>query len=219
MKTEEVKVFVEKWFGDLPAGEKYVRNINPEPKQDSPRKLEMNANVPLDAIYKCWHMDGRLDHGYYVADLITEILGGGNSSRLYQRLVKEKQYFSHIECYQFGTIDKGLLAIEGKLIKGVKMKDAEKAIMEELHKLKKEEIGDKELTKVKNKTESAIAFEDMSVMTRANNLAFYELLGDAALFNSDREKYFAVTSEDILKYSRRIFDENNSNTLYYYSEN
>jgi predicted Zn-dependent peptidase len=133
--------------------------------------------------------------------------------------VKEKQLFSNIECYQFGTIDRGLLAIEGKLVKGVDMKVAEKAIEDELEALKKEEISVKELTKVKNKTESAIAFEDMSVMTRANNLAFYELLGDAALFNSDREKYFAVTSNDIQQYSRKIFDEKNSNTLYYYSEN
>jgi zinc protease len=219
VKTEEVKIQVEKWFGDIPPGKKYIRNVRPEPKQDAPRKLEVKANVPLDAFYKCWHMDRRMDHGYYVADLITEILGGGISSRLFQRLVKEKQLFSNIECYQFGTIDNGLLAIEGKLVKGVNMKDAEKAVEEELDNLKKEDLPVKELTKVKNKTESAIAFEDMSVMTRANNLAFYELLGDANLFNSDREKYFAVTSEDIMKYSRKIFDENNSSTLYYYSEN
>ena len=89
----------------------------------------------------------------------------------------------------------------------------------ELQKLVKEKISAKELAKIKNRTESAIAFEDMSVMTRANNLAFYELLGDAALFNADREKYFAVTEDDVLKYSAKIFDENNSNTLYYYSEN
>ena len=164
-------------------------------------------------------MDRRLDHGYYVADLITEVLGGGGSSRLFQRLVKEKQMFSNIECYQFGSIDAGLVAIEGKLVKGVDMKEAEKAIEAELDNLKKEKISEKELTKVKNKTESAIAFEDMSVMTRANNLAFYELLGDAALFNSDREKYFAVTADDIVAYSNKIFDENNSSTLYYYSEN
>jgi predicted Zn-dependent peptidase len=91
--------------------------------------------------------------------------------------------------------------------------------MEELEKMKQEQISEKELTKIKNKTEAAIAFEDMSVMNRANNLAFYELLGDASLFNIDREKYFAVTAEDIQNYSRKIFDENNSNTLYYYSEN
>ena len=219
VKTAQVKTLVEKWFGDIPAGTKYNRNILAEPPQQAPRKLEVRADVPLDALYKCWHMDGRLDHGYYVADLITEVLGGGSSSRLFQRLVKEKQLFSNVECYQFGTIDKGLLAFEGKLVKGVKMEDAEKAVQEEIAQLMTKEISEKELEKIKNKTESAIAFEDMSVMTRANNLAFYELLGDAALFNKDREKYFAVTSGDILQYSGKIFDENNSNTLYYYSEN
>jgi zinc protease len=219
VKTSEVKVQVEKWFGDIPPGEKYERNIPAEPKQEAPRKMEVKANVPLDAFYKCWHMEGRLDHGYYVADLITEVLGGGSSSRLFQKLVKERQLFSSIECYQYGTIDNGLMAIEGKLVKGVKIGDAEKAVEEELARLKAEMISDKELTKIKNKTESAIAFEDMSVLTRANNLAFYELLGDAALFNTDREKYFAVTAEDVLNYSRKIFDENNSSTLYYLSEN
>jgi predicted Zn-dependent peptidase len=219
VQTAVVKDLVEKWFGDIPPGTKYTRSLKDEPAQDAARSMEVKANVPLDALYKCWHMDKRLDHGYYVADLITEVLGGGSSSRLFQKLVKEKQMFSNIECYQFGTIDKGLLAIEGKLVKGVNMKDAEHAVNEELKKLQDEVISEKELSKVKNKTESAIAFEDMSVMTRANNLAFYELLGDAALFNSDREKYFAVTAEDILQYSRRIFDEKNSNTLYYYSEN
>ncbi|HUQ65249.1 MAG TPA: pitrilysin family protein [Flavitalea sp.] len=219
IKTDQVKVLAEKWFGSIPGGVRYIRNIKPEPKQQGARKMEVKANVPLDALYKCWHMDKRLDHGYYVADLITEVLGGGNSSRLFQKLIKEKQLFSNIECYQFGTIDNGLLAIEGKLVKGVSMRDAEDAVDEELDKLKNEKISPKELAKIKNKTESAIAFEDMSVMTRANNLAFYELLGDAALFNSDRDKYFAVTDDDVMNYTRKIFDENNSNTLHYYSEN
>jgi zinc protease len=219
IKTAEVKQLVEKWFGDIPAGERYERSIPDELPQTAPRYMEVKADVPLDALYKCWHMDGRMDHGYYVADLISEVMGGGGSSRLFQSLVKEKKLFSQIECYHFGTVGKGLIAVEGKLVKGVKMEDAEKAVDEEIEKLKKEGITEKELTKVKNKTESAIAFEDMSVMTRANNLAFYELLGDANLFNNDREKYFAVTLEDVLDYSRRIFDVNNSNTLRYYSNN
>ncbi len=219
VKTEEVKPLVEKWFVDIPAGERYERNIPAEPRQAAPRKMTVTANVPLDALYKCWHMDGRLDHGYYVADLITEVLGGGGSSRLFQSLVKDKKLFSNIECYHFGSIDGGLLTIEGKLVKGVKMEDAEQAVEEELEKMRTSLISEKELTKIKNKTESAIAFEDMSVMARANSLAFYELLGDASLFNKDREKYFSVTADDILQYSKRIFDVNNSNTLYYHSEN
>lgn len=215
--VQQVRELSQKWFGDIPAGKKYDRNISEEPKQTAPRKTEVRADVPLDALYKCWHMDARLDHGYYVADLITEILGGGGSSRLYQSLVKEKKLFSNIECYHYGSVDRGLLAIEGKLVKGVKMEEAERAVEQELEKLKMEGITEKELEKVKNKTESAITFEDMSVMARANSLAFYELLGDAALFNTDRDKYFAVTKDDILRYSQKIFDINNSNTLYYFS--
>ena len=219
VKVAQVKELAEKWFGAIPAGEKYNRQIPDEPEQEAARKMEVKAKVPLDALYKCWHMDNRLDHGYYVADLITEVLGGGGSSRLYQTLVKEKKLFSNIECYHFGSVDRGLLTIEGKLVKGVKMEEAERAVEEELSKLALEGINDKELTKIKNKTESAIAFEDMNLMARCNSLAFYELLGDAALFNSDREKYFSVTANDIKEYSKKIFNPNNSNTLYYYSEN
>jgi predicted Zn-dependent peptidase len=218
VKTAQVRELAEKWFGDIPSGKKWERNTPEEPVQTAPRREIVHADVPLDAIYKVYHMDNRLSHGYYVADLITEVMGGGGSSRLFQSLVKEKKLFSNIECYHFGTVDKGLLTIEGKLVKGVTMEAAEAAIEEEVDKLKREGISEKELTKVKNKTESAIAFEDMSVMTRCNNLAFYELLGDASLFNSDREKYFSVTVEDVLQYSRKYFDVNNSCTLCYYSK-
>ncbi|MDH7463441.1 pitrilysin family protein [Chitinophagaceae bacterium 26-R-25] len=215
--TAQVKELTEKWFGDIPAGEKYERNLPQEPKQTEPRRLEVKANVPLDAFYKCWHVGSRLDSTYYAMDLITEILGGGGSSRLYQALVKEKKLFSNIDCYHFGSTDAGLLAIEGKLVKGVKLEDAEKAVEEELTKIKNEKVSESELEKVKNKTESAIAFEDMSVMNRASSIAMYELLGDAQLMNTELSKYQQVTVAEIQKLSNEIFDENNSNTLYYYA--
>ena len=162
VQTEQVKALAEKWFGDIPSGEKYNRNLPQEPKQEAPRVLDVKADVPLDALIKTWHMDGRLDKGYYVADLITEVLGGGGSSRLYQALVKEKQLFSNLDCYHFGTIEKGLLAIEGKLVKGVDMKVAEHAVNEEVEKMKNDFISELEFQKIKNKTESVIAFEDMA---------------------------------------------------------
>lgn len=219
VQTEQVKALAEKWFGDIPSGEKYHRNLPQEPKQEAPRVLDVKADVPLDALIKTWHMDGRLDKGYYVADLITEVLGGGGSSRLFQALVKEKQLFSNLDCYHFGTIEKGLLAIEGKLVKGVDMKVAENAVNEEVEKMKNDLISELELQKIKNKTESVIAFEDMAVMSRANSLAFYELLGDASLMNVELEKYQAITAEDIRNYCLQIFDVNNSNTIHYYSNN
>jgi predicted Zn-dependent peptidase len=216
--VDRVRELAEKWFGPIEAGEKYVRRLPEEPAQTVSKKLEVHANVPLDAFYKCWHIYSRMDQRYYIADLITEILSGGGSSRLYQALVKEKQLFSNIECYHFGTVDAGLLAIEGKLVKGVKMEDAEAAVTEELNKLKAEKVTEAELQKVKNKTESMIAFEDMSVMNRANSLAFYELLGDAGLMNTELDRYNKVTVEDILEQSNQIFREENSSTLYYRSK-
>jgi zinc protease len=217
--TEQVKAMAEKWFGDIPAGEKYKRDLPIEPIQKSARKLTINAKVPLDALYKCWHMYTRLDNRYYTADLITDLLSGGGSSRLFQSLVKEKQLFSNIECYHFGSVDAGLLAIEGKLVKGIKMEDAEDAVEIELQKMKNEKVSETELQKVKNKTESLIAFEDVSLMSRANSLATYELLGDAELMNKELAKYRVVSADEIMEESCNIFNENNSNTLYYYSEN
>ena len=217
--TEQVRTLAEKWFGPIPAGEKYERNIPAEPKQTAPRTLKMEADVPLDALYKAWHMGSRLSDGYYCADLITEIMGAGGSSRLFQALVKEQQLFSNIECYHFGSTEPGLLVIEGKLVKGVTMEAADAAVNAEVRKLVKEGVAEKELLKAINKTESQIAFEDMSVMNRANSLANYELLGDANLMNTELARYQSVTAAQIQEEAAKIFAVENSNTLYYYAKN
>ena len=217
--SENVKLLAEKWFGNIPAGVKYDRDLPKEPAQDAPRFLEHKANVPLDALYKIWHMYPRADDRYYTADLITDILSGGGSSRLYQALVKEKQLFSNIECYHMGSMDAGIIAVEGKIVKGVDIKVADAAVVEELKKLQEKGITEAELEKVKNKTESAMAFEDMSVMNRASSIAIYELMGDANLINTELSKYHAVTVTDMLHESRIIFNENNCSTLYYLSNN
>ena len=219
VELENIKLLTEKWFGDIPAGTKYERNLPAEPKQIAPRKLEVKANVPLDALFKAWHIYSRTDPRYYVADLITDVLSGGGSSRLYQSLVKEKQLFSNIDCYHFGSTDAGIIAIEGKLVKGVDIKVADAAVNEELKKLLESGITEAELEKVKNKTESAMAFEDMSVMSRAASIAMYELLGDADLINTELAKYQAVTADQILQEAKIIFNENNSSTMYYLSNN
>jgi predicted Zn-dependent peptidase len=218
VKTAEVQRLAEKWFGPIPPGEKYIRNLPSEPKQQEARLLEVKATVPLDALYKTWHMGSRLEEGYYVAELITEILSGGGSSRLYQQLVKEKQLFSGIECFHFGSVENGLMCVQGKLVKGVKMDVADRAVEEELHKLMTGLIEEKELQKVINKTESSIAFEDLSVMNRANSLAFYELLGNADLMNIELQRYQEITAAGIRQYAQQIFETTNSNTLYYFAQ-
>jgi predicted Zn-dependent peptidase len=135
---------------------------------------------------------------------------------LFQSLVKEKQVFSNIGCYHFGSIDAGLITIEGKLVKGVKMEDAERAVEAELQKIKDAPVEEKELRKVKNKTESLITFEDMSLMNRAGSLSFYTLLGNTNMINEELAKYQLVTAAGLQQEASIIFDPANSNTMYYF---
>jgi predicted Zn-dependent peptidase len=216
--SDEVRRLGEKWFGPIPGGTPYVRQVPQEPLQREARRGSVEAKVPLDGFYKSWHMPGRTSTRYHAVDLLTEVLGGGASSRLYQALVKEQKLFSNIECYHFGTMDPGLVTIEGKLVKGVSLEAAEAAVEAVVAKVREDVVPSRELDKVKNKTESMIAFEDMTVTNRAASLAFYELLGDAAQMNEELDKYRAVDAGTLLEEARAIFTPENSNTLYYHAQ-
>ena len=215
VKTEEVKLLAQKWFGSIPAADKPERNLPKEPVQTEERKETVSANVPLNAIYKVFHMPSRIEDGYYEADLISDILSRGNSSRLFKSLLKDKKLFSDINAYLTGSLDDGLFVVEGKPVAGVSLEIAEEAIWEELEKLKNELVVPEELTKVQNKVESTMIFSEMSLLDKAMNLAFFELLGDANLLNTETQKYLSITSNDIQKQAQNIFRKENSSTLYY----
>lgn len=213
--SDRVLALAEKWFGGIPSGEKYIRNIPQEPEQQEERKLELRADVPLDAFYRTYHMGARMSDVYYPQDLLSEILSGGGSSRLFQALVKEKQLFSNIDCFHFGSVEPGLFTIQGKLVQGVAMEVAEKAIDEQLNILLQDGISAEELEKVKNKTESLIAFEDMSVMNRANSLAFYELMGEPNRMNEELDRYQAVSANELMDAAHHLLRPSNANTIHY----
>lgn len=215
VQLEKVKQLAEKWFEPIEAGEPYQRNIPKEPRQEEERRLVVHSDVPVDAVYMAWHMGDRLNNRYFATDLLTDVLGGSASSRLYQQLVKDQQLFASISCYHLGTLDEGLVVIDGKLVQSVSAEVGEAAIREVIAALLKENITAKELEAVINKTESMIAFEDMSILNRANSLAFYELLGDADLINVELEKYQRVTLKDIHQTALDLFREGNCNVLHY----
>lgn len=215
VKLAEVKRLSEKWFGNIPAMIKSVRNLPAEEEQSEERKETVNANVPLDAIYTAFHMPARTDKAYYAVDLISDILSRGNSSRLFRNLLKDQKLFSEINAYLTGSLDAGLFVLEGKPLPGVSIEAAEAAIWTELERLKYEEVPEHELTKVKNKMESTMVFAEMSLLDKAMNLAYYELLGDADQLNSETRKYLDVSAAEILEQARHIFRKENSSTLYY----
>jgi predicted Zn-dependent peptidase len=215
VSVQHVKELAEKWFEDIPPGEKYIRKLTAEPAQVDARSKTVFADVPLDALYKAWHMEPRMALPYYAIDLATEIMGNGYASRLYQKLVKEEKLFSNISCYHTGSLDSGLVVVEGKIVEGVDIADANAAVERELEKLGTEGVTTEELQKAKNKIEAMITFEDMSLLSRANNLAFYELLGDAQMINDEWNRYQAVSAAFLQDTARNTFRKDNCSTLFY----
>lgn len=215
--TDQVKGLAEKWFGDIPKGAPIDRNLPNEPIQTEKRVLEVHSDVPGDALYKMYHMGSRNSANFYVMDLISDILASGNASILYRRLVKELRLFTEVEAYVSGTMDEGLLILEGKLVPGTDMKKAEKALDEELDKFAQHRVDERELLKVKNKQESVTVFSEVNLLHRAMNLAYYELLGDASLINTEMDKYLAITAAQVLEHSQNVFKQENSSVIYYYA--
>lgn len=213
--SNAVKTLAEKWFGPIPSGKKPQRLLPEEPRQTEARSLRVERDVPATALYKAYHMCSRRDKAYYAVDLLSDILSRGNSSRLYNSLVKDKQLFTEINAYVMGDLDKGLFVISGKLPDGVKVEEAEEALEAELEKIRREPVGERELQKCKNKIESSILFGETDVLTKATNLAVSELLGDAGLINREVEFYSAVTVGQVAEQARLVLDRSNCSTLYY----
>ncbi|MUP37453.1 M16 family metallopeptidase [Labilibaculum euxinus] len=216
--TQQVKELSEKWFGPIERREIQERNLPVEPTQNEFRSKRIDSNVPFDAIYMAFHMGKRMDEDFYIIDLVSDVLSNGQSSRIFQSLVKEKNLFSSIDAYITGEFEPGLFLITGKLIEGVAMETAEAAIWEELNKMATTKVDEYELQKVKNKVESSLVFSEISYLNKAMNLATHELLGDADDINKEVEKYQKVSVADILNSSAKIFRKENCSTLYYYSK-
>jgi zinc protease len=216
---DQVKKLSEKWFGSIPSGKRPARELSPEPKQEKKRVLSVEAKVPANALYKSYHMPGRFHDDYYAADLLSDILSRGHSSRLYNKLVQEKEIFTSISSFVTGTIDPGQLVISGRVKDGIKLEDAEGEINSIIQELTKKGVTESEIEKVKNQAASTLEFGEVEVMNRAMNLAFSALSGDANLVNKEKGKIDAVNTSDIERMAKGILREGNSSVLYYRSVN
>ena len=218
VELEEIKLLSEKWFAPVNRREVPVRNLPKEPRQTQARTLKVERDVPVNVIYKVFHMCARSHPDFFATDLISDILSRGNSSRLYNSLVKEQKLFSDIDAFIGGELDEGLFYFAGKLALGVSMELAEAGIDAEIQKLRTELVVDKELRKVKNKVVSAHMFSELNVFNKALSLATSELMGDANLVNRQIDLYEEVTAEKIKAIAHDVFRKENSNTLYYHAK-
>jgi predicted Zn-dependent peptidase len=203
------------WFGSVPPGEPHARSLPSEPVQTEERRMTVERNLPASAIYKAWHMGSRSGPDFHTMDMITDLLAGGESGRLYNRLVRDLNLFSEINAYITSDLDPGLVIVTGKLMKGVNVEKAEKAVIQVIDELKDTVPTDTEIDKVKNRYESSSVLSNTSILNKALNLSVYELLGDASRINREVENYRAVSRPMIRDAAIRYLNPENCSTLYY----
>ncbi len=211
----KTKALIEQWFGKIEAGEVAQKALPEEPVQKEFRTKTLERQVPSDALYLAFHMPDRKHKDFIVYDIMSDVLSGGRSSRLYEQLLKGSELFSDIGAYISGTLDPGLFIIEAKLLDGADMEKAKLLIWAELQKLKDTLVDAEELQKVKNSMISQVAFSEVSITNKAINLAYYEMLGDLNLINVQEAEIDSVTVKDIQRVANETFRMDNCSEVIY----
>lgn len=214
IEQEKAKELVLQYFGKLES-HAVESKIFFEPEQTEAKEKTVQEDVPLNAIYITFKMCSRIHPDYFVADVCSDILSNGPSSRLHQRLVKETKAFVEIDAYITASDDIGMFVIEGKVAEQMNIQAATDLIWKEINTLQQEMVQERELQKCKNKMLTSLNFSEASLLNRAIGLASYELLGNANLINEEEKNYDAVTAERIQAYAQQTFTKEKSNTLFY----
>lgn len=214
---EYIKNIVTKWFADIPKAESKIRNYPSENTQNQRRFNKVYRDVPFDMIYLSFHYGARTNIEFYIFDIITDILDAGKSSRLYQNIVKKNHVFDDIDAFITGNIDAGLIIFSGRPADGISMEDAENAIWKELDDLKNNPVTDIELKKTINSLEFGIGYMQTSIMSKTRNLAYFELINDVNLINTEKEKYSNISAKEIQEAAKKTFTINNSSVIHYIS--
>jgi predicted Zn-dependent peptidase len=212
---EKMFLLAEKWFGDIEDTPYPIPAITPEPEQREARRKTVERDVPATTITIAFQMGDRLSRDFFLGDITSDLLAGGDSARLYERLIKKKQLFANVNAYISGDVDRGMFVFTGQLHPTTSEAEAEAAFWEEIDDLKSCNITSYELEKVKNKFEANTLFGELNVMNKAMNLGYYEMIGDLPLINREVDIYRSLSAEDVADFSRRTFRSENSSTLIY----
>ena len=184
-----------------------------EPPQTAARRLEVEREVPTDAVYLAWPMCDRYNPDFQACDLISDILATGHSSRLYRGILCDSRLVSEADASITGDAGQGLLMVSTKVRQGVNPEEVAEAIRKEVRRLTEEPVDTYELEKVANRYESTFVFSQYKASDSAMGLCYYTWLGDTGLVNREPEVYRRVTPEELQAAAQRLFREENENLL------
>lgn len=209
----EIKTLVEKYYGDIPAQKKNVRNLPKEPVQTAYRVKTIERDVPANAFYFAFKMVARNDDKYYITDVLSDAIGREKSSKLFVDLKKKQNLVSDISAYITGSTDEGLLMVSGKLNDGVSFEEFETAFWKTVEEFKAEKQSEENMTKLLNIISTSKEFQEQGLLNRAMNLTFFELLGDAGQINEELRHYQNISADEIQAMANQILRKENCTLL------
>ena len=209
---------VDKWFASIPKRGNIEKNIPQEPIQTTLKTLEVERQVPYDMLLKGWKMCGRLAPEFYTLDLLSDMLGSGKSSFLYQELVKKEHLFTDISASITATYDPGVFMISGRPAEGISLQKANDALNKYLYSFTKTSNMAHALQKVKNSVETILLKNEIKIEDRASTLALSEAFHSVERFQNDREHYFKVSEEQVIDALQKHIASSNETTLFYKSK-
>jgi len=215
VRFEEIVLLVEKWFGSIPKRGHIERDIPQELLQNVPRKIEVSRKVPYDMLLKGWKMCGRLAPDFYAFDLLSDMLGTGKSSYLYQELVEKKHLFTDISASVTATYDPGVFVVSGRPADGISLQQADDALVHSLDSFINTGNLERTLQKVKNSVESILLRNEIKIEDRATTLALSETFHSVEKFQNDIDNYNNVSENQILEIMKKSIVSTNETTLFY----
>ncbi|MFK7755594.1 MAG: M16 family metallopeptidase [Flavobacteriales bacterium] len=222
LNPDETKKLIKKYFSTIPRGTKEVpRPTEMEPKKTAEVRDTIWGKDQLPAVVMSYHIPAQGTDEYYAVDMLNQVLSDGQSSRLNKAVVDEKQLAIFAGAFSFGTEDPGITLGFAVANMGVEPNEVEDAMNLEIEKLKTELISEREFQKLRNQIESQFVQSNSSMAGIAESLANYHIyFGDAALINTEIDKYLAVTREDIMAAAKKYYTKENRAVLYFmYDEN
>jgi zinc protease len=208
--------WVEKYFGSIPQGKPVPRGIPKEPAQKAERRaVDYHPNTPLPAVVITYHIPEAIHPDIYALQVAGNILSAGESSRLYKRMVYEKQMAVAAGGQTIALEDPGVFFFYSILQPGQKPEDGEKELLAAVDKLRSEPVSEPELVKAKNQFISELVFGRQTVQDKADAIGNAKvILDDLSLVNRQLAEYQKVNAADVQRVARAYLSPENRTVVY-----
>ena len=214
VETSSVLHEVEKKYGQFAKGVLKIETSSDEPPQSAFKLGRSSGDIQQSYFAIGFHVPGQLHEDAYALEILAFILGGGRSSRFYQRIKEEKKLVHSISSYNYALQRMGMFMIEG-IAESDRFHKSEAAVFEELCNLKLNQISEDELRKARNVLEATYVSTLESMSGQAGNLASYESMGDYRLVEDYLNKLLTVEADDILRVVETYFHADNCTVFEY----